>query len=342
MISRRQAAIGVVFWVLIFGAFVALAGVGEFLDTIGQLSTSRIGAMLGVNGVGTVAMGLALYVIARDVGLGFSAIESIFLNTTVGLAHNLTPFGQAGGIPVAGAILSRRTDRPYEECLAALSAKDIVGFVPAVLVFIIGGGYLAVFGQTLPSQARPLLAAFAVVVVLVVSVVVLIYRYPDPAYRMLGRLVTWVNRTVARVPLIPSLEEAAVRERLENFSQTIGSVASHPPTVVAASAMTTTAVTSQGILLWLTLGGVGVELSPVLAVFIVPVSLLASGLPLPGGSGGVEGLQVLLVVGVSGAAASTVITAVIVSRGLVYWTPIVVGSATLVSIELKQRILARK
>ncbi|PSP15440.1 hypothetical protein BRC62_07505 [Halobacteriales archaeon QH_10_67_13] len=313
MISRRQAAIGVVFWLLIFGGFVALAGVGDFIETASQISPSRFAVMLGANGLGVLAMGLALYVIAHNVGLGFSAIESVFLNTTVGLAHNLTPFGQAGGIPVSGAILSRQTDRPYEECLAVLSAKDIVGFVPAILVFVVGGGYLALFGRSVPGRLRPLVAAFSLFVVIVVSVAALIYRYPEPAYRVLSRLVAWINRTVARLPLIPSLDPTEVQT-------------------------TTTAVGSQGILLWLTLGGVGVELSPVLTVFIIPVSLLASGLPLPGGSGGVESLQVLLVVAASGAAASTVITAVLVSRGLVYWTPIIMGSITLFVIEVRDRL----
>ncbi len=338
MISRRQAAIGVVFWLLIFGGFVALAGVGDFIETADQISPARFAVMLGANGLGVLAMGLALYVIAHNVGLGFSPIESVFLNTTVGLAHNLTPFGQAGGIPVSGAILSRQTDRPYEECLAVLSAKDIVGFVPAILVFVVGGGYLALFGRSVPGRLRPLVAAFTLFVVIVVSVAALVYRYPEPAYRVLSRLVAWVNRTVARLPLIPSLDPTEVQTRLDNFSESIGSIASNPPTVVAASALTTTAISSQGILLWLTLGGVGVELSPVLAVFIIPVSLLASGLPLPGGSGGVESLQVLLVVAASGAAASTVITAVLVSRGLVYWTPIILGSITLFVIEVRDRL----
>ncbi len=338
MLSRRQAVIGVLFWLLIFAAFVALAGVGEFIDTASQISPSRFAAMLGANGLGTIAMGLALYLIARNVGLGFSPIESVFINTAVGLAHNLTPFGQAGGIPVSGAILSRWTDRSYEKCLAVISAKDIVGFVPAIFFFITGGAYLVLFDPSVPGRLRPLLAAFTIFVVVIVSLAVLIYRYPDPAYRVLSRLVALANRTVARLPAIPSLDPTDVQARLDNFSQSISSIASNPPTVVAASTLTTTAVTSQGILLWLTLGGVGVELSPALTTFIIPVSLLASGLPLPGGSGGVESFQVLLVVAASGAAASTVITAVVVSRGLVYWTPIILGSITLFTMEVGDRL----
>lgn len=337
MIGRRQAAVGVASWVVVFAIFVVIAGPGEFIDNASQLSPARFAMMLAVNGTGTVAMGIALYLMARRVGLGFSPVESVFLNTTVGLAHNLTPFGQAGGIPVSGAILSRRTDRPYEECLAALSAKDVVGFVPAVVIFVFGGGYLTAFGRSTPAAFRRYIAAFAVVVALGITIAALVYWYQTVAFRLMSRLVAWMNRIVARLPRVPSLDEQEVQARIENFADSVESVTSDPPTVVAASAMTTTAVTSQGILLWLTLTGVGVSIAPAVTVFIIPVSLLASALPLPGGSGGVEALQTLLAVAATDAQGATVLTAVVVSRGLVYWTPIVLGSMTFVTMEIREQ-----
>ncbi|ERG89749.1 MAG: putative integral membrane protein [halophilic archaeon J07HX5] len=320
-----------------FAIFVVIVGPNEFISNASQLSPARFSVMLAVNGAVTVATGIALYLIARNVGLGFSPVESVFLNTTAELAHNLTPFGQAGGIPVSGAILSRRTDRPYEECLAALSAKDIVGFVPAIVIFVFGGGYLTAFDRSIPAAFRRYIAAFAVVVTLGVTVGVLVYRYQAAAFRRISRIIAWINRIVARLPRGSSLDEQEVQARIENFSDSVESVASDPPTVVAASAMTTAAVTAQGILLWLTLTGVGVSITPVVTVFIIPISLLASALPLPGGSGGVEALQTILTVAATGAPGATVLTAVVVSRGLVYWTPIVLGSMTFITMEIREQ-----
>jgi uncharacterized protein (TIRG00374 family) len=337
MLSKRKAAIGVGFWVLIFGAFVTLAGVGDFVDRLTAISSFEIALLLATVAAGTLAMGLCFYVIARSLDLGLGLIESIFLNTSIGLAHNLTPFGQAGGEPIAAAIVSQRSDRPYEECLAALSAKDIVSFVPAILVFTFGGGYIVLFERSVPEQLRPLFAAFTAVVVIAVTTFFAIRRYPTVTRATLHRLVGGLNRVVSHLPYITGFDEDEIEHRIHNFSDSMGQVAADRPTVVLSSAFATTAFVLQGYLLWLALQAVGVDIPVILAVFIVPVSLLASGLPLPGGSGGVESVQVLLILATTaGAATAPTITAVVLSRGLVFWTPIVLGSLTLATVQAQE------
>jgi len=334
MISKRQAVVGVLFWVLIFGAFVTLAGIGDFVDTLGTISSRELVWILGAVAVGVVSMGSCLHVICRSIGLGSSVIETIFLNTSVSLAHNLTPFGQAGGAPIGAVILSQRFEGEYEECLAALSIKDIVSFTPAILVFVFGGGYIVFFEPAVPEQLRPLFGGFALLVVLVVSSVLAIRLRPSVVRRLLQRLAGAVNRIAARIPFVPSLEPEDLADRLRNFSDSIADVASDRVTVTVASALATSAFVAQGCLLWLTLDAVGVEIPVALAVFIVPVSLLASGLPLPGGSGGVESVQILMIFATTGASRTPTITAVVLSRGLVFWTPIVLGSITLLVLQL--------
>jgi len=334
MLSKRQIASGVIIWLLVFGAFVTLAGAGEFVETLSEIAPTETATIFVALATGLVAMGSVLYVITRSLDLGFSFVEAVFLNTTVNLAHNLTPFGQAGGEPIGAAILSRRTSSHYEECLAALSAKDVISFVPAILMFVVGGIYIALFEQSVPGELRPLFAAFALVVLVVIGAVVAIHRRPAATRRVLQRVVGAVNRTLARLPLVPSFEEAEIERRLRTFSDSIGAIASDRPTIVLASALATVAFTAQGVLLWLALAAVGINVPVALAIFIVPVSLLASGLPLPGGSGGVESVQVLMLLATTGADESLTIIAVVLSRGLVYWTPIVLGSLTLIGLQI--------
>jgi len=336
MLDKRQAITGILIWVLVFGAFVTLAGVDEFVEKLSAISWAEGVLIFSAVGVGVVAMGSTLYVLGRSVGLGFSLIESIFLNTTVSLAHNLTPFGQAGGAPIGAAILSRHTDRSFEECLATLSAKDVVSFVPAILVFTIGGPYFALFGRSIPDELRPVFAIFTLVVFLVCGTVFMIYRYPERTRGILHRLANALNRGLDRLPYVPSIDEDDVEERLDNFADSLGGIAADRPAVVLASALATTSFLAQGCLLWITLGAVGVEVPIALAIFTVPVSLLASGLPLPGGTGGVESVQVLVIVAVAGANPSWTLTAVVLSRGLVYWTPIVLGSLSLVGFQIRE------
>jgi len=335
MLSKRQVVVGVLFWLLIFGAFVVLAGIGDFVETLSTISFDELAVMLSAVAVGVVSMGSCLYVLVRNLGLGLSLVETIFLNTAVSLAHNLTPFGQAGGVPIGAAILSTRSESNYEEFFAALSMKDLISFVPAILVFVIGGSYILLYEQSVPDQLRPLFGIFAAAVVLICGAVLLVNRYSAAAHRLLERLVAWVNRTVARFPLVPELDSEELQDRLDNFSASIGQIASDRGTVILASALATTAFVAQGTLLWLTLGAVGVEVPWALAVFIVPVSLLASGLPLPGGSGGVESVQILMILAVAGTTSTPTITAVVLSRGLVFWTPIVLGSLTLFTLKIQ-------
>jgi uncharacterized protein (TIRG00374 family) len=335
MLSRKQAASGVLLWLLVFAVFVALTGLGDFVDTVARITPTEFLIIFFAVAVGLVAMGTCLYIFARSLDLGLSPVESIFLNTSVNLAHNLTPFAQAGGAPIGAAILSKRAKGQYEECLAAISAKDIVSFVPAILVFVFGSLYIAVFEQSVPDPVRPLLGAFALFVVGIVGAVVGVRLYPAVTRDALHRLVGGANRLIAWLPLLPSLDESEVEHRVENFADSIGDVAADRSSVVLASAMATTSFLAQGTLLWLTLGAVGLEVSFALAVFAVPLSLLASGLPLPGGSGGVESVQILFLGAMTAVEPAATIPAVVLSRGLVYWTPIVVGSLTLFGLQIQ-------
>jgi len=340
-IRSRHVIIGVITWGAIFGAFILLAGPTEFIEEASELSDRRLAAILLVNALGTISMGLVLYTVSRGAGLNVSPIESIFLNTTVNLANNFTPFGQASGLPAGGVIMSRWTGQSFEKSVAALSTKEVVGFTPGILVMLFGGLYIVLYDAAIPDQIRTLVAVFTVSIALFVVVVALVYRNPDPAKRAIRWFISKLNRALAYLPRISPLDRDEIEKRVDNFSGAVEQISTNRPIVVAAATLTTFATVTQGILLWLALGGVGVSSSLALIVFIVPISLLASAIPTPGGSGGIEGAQILLVFAMTGGTRAEVITAVVVTRGLVYWTPIVVGTLTLTGIQFKKRWLSR-
>lgn len=332
MIERRRLALGAGVSLVAFGALVALVGFGDFGRTVAAVPPARLAVILATAVGGIVAMGASFYVISRSLDLGLSPVEAVFLYTSVNLAHNLTPFGQAGGEPLGAAVVSRRSERPYEECLATISALDAVNFVPAVLIFVFGGSYLVLYERTVPPELRPLFAAFTLLVAVATAVVLGVRRYPTATRSALQRAAGALNRSVGRLPFVAVFDEAEVERRVGNFSNAIGRIASNRRTVVLSSALSTVAITTQGCLLWLSVHAVGADIPLVLAVFVVPVSLLASALPLPGGSGGVEGVQILVISATTGSIAAPTITAVVLSRGLVYWTPVVLGSLTVAAV----------
>jgi uncharacterized protein (TIRG00374 family) len=335
MISKRKAAFGILIWLLILGGFVALTGINEFLSTLETITAAEMGIILLPIAASVLLMGSTLYILARDLRLGISWVEAIFLNTSISLAHNLTPFGQAGGAPVGAAVLSDRSGQPYEKCLAAISMKDMISFVPTLVIFLIGGPYLMVYDQSLPPEMRPLFGVFAILVVIALGAVAAVRRYPTALKNHLARLATGANRATSRLPLLPSITEGEVRHRVDNFSLALGEIATNRVTLLLASGFTISAFVAQGTLLWLTLQAVGVDIPIMLAIFIVPVSLFAAGLPLPGGSGGVEAVQIIIIGGLASAATGPTTVAVVLSRGLVYWTPIVLGSISLVVFQLQ-------
>lgn len=338
MLSKKQVVSGIIIWALVYTVFVLIAGPRDFIDHLDKITPHDLALILTAVGVGVVAMGSCLYVISRNIGLGFGLVETIFLNTSVSLAHNLTPFGQAGGAPIGAAILSQRSNGRYEECLAAISVKDMVSFVPAIFVFVIGGAYIVVFDHSIPNVIRPMIGAFTGAVFIITLIFVALYRYPEFMRGLLERLVASVNRLLGRLPLLPSVDEEDVEESLTNFADSIAKIGSDRKTVVLASLLATTSFVAQGTLLWLALTALGVEIPVVLAIFIVQVSLLASGLPLPGGSGGVEGVQILIIIAMAGATRAPTVAAVVLSRGLVFWTPIIIGSLTLLAFQFEKRV----
>jgi uncharacterized protein (TIRG00374 family) len=335
-ISRRHVVFGILTWIGIYSVFVLLAGPTEFVEEASELSQRRLAAILLLNALGTVLMGLVLYTVSRGAGLNVSPIESIFLNTTVNLANNFTPFGQASGLPAGGVIMSRWTGQSFEKSVAALSTKELVGFTPGILVMLFGGSYIVLYDATIPDQIRSLVAVFTVSIALFVVVLGLVYRNPDPAKRIIQRFMTTLNRGLVYLPGLSRVDDAEIQRRVDSFSGSVEKISTNRPVVFAAATLTTTATVTQGVLLWLALGGVGVSISLALVLFIVPVSLLASALPTPGGSGGIEGAQILLLLATTGGERAAIITAVVVTRGLVYWTPIIVGSLTLTGIQFKK------
>jgi uncharacterized protein (TIRG00374 family) len=340
-LSRRHVVAGVLAWVAIVGVFVLLAGPTEFVDAATGISRSRLAAMLLMKAIGTVFMGLVLYTVSRSVGLDLTPIETIFLNTTVTLAKRFSPFGQASGVPIGGVIISRWTGQSFEKSVAAVSMKEIVGFTPGILVFVFGGSYVVLFSPSIPDQIRSVVLVFTLGVVALVVAVALIYRRPEGAKRVIHRMFAGLNRGLVYVPLVSKIDEEEVESRVDTFLESMAMVTSDKTAVVVACSLRTAAVITQGILLWLTLGGVGISVPVVLTVLIIPVSLLAAGLPTPGGSGGVEGVQILFLLAVTGGSGeAAIITAVTISRGIIYWSPVVIGSLTLGGIGAKRRWLS--
>lgn len=327
--SGRQLLLYAAVPAAVFLVLINLVGVDRFVTTLVELPHGTIALLVAIALVGIVAFGLTFHVVGRRLGLGLSPHRSISLYTVVILADHLTPFGQAGGEPVGAYIIARRTGRPYERCLGTLSAVDVINFLPAIAVFIAGGGYLALIERSIPPGLRPIAGAFSLLVVAVVTVVGSVYVYPTRARRLLHRLIERINRALSWVPWVDSIESDQLHRRIDGYATTLATIAGDRRTIALAGGFAMAAFVAQGLVLWVAVGAIGPSISLVLAVVIVPVSLMAAVIPLPGGGGGIEGIQIALLGIFAGLSPETAITAVVLSRGIVYWLPVVLGTGLL-------------
>lgn len=101
MTDARTLLLGAAVAVGIFGLLIAAIGLDEFVHALQAITLGEFGLLLGTALFGIAAMGSSFHAISRHLGLGFSRIEAVALFTGINLAHNLTPFGQAGGRPSA-------------------------------------------------------------------------------------------------------------------------------------------------------------------------------------------------------------------------------------------------
>lgn len=329
--GRRRLAIGLVVPLLVFTVLISLVGVDEFVASLQTFSWTTLIGLFGLALAGLLAMGGSFAVVAGGVGLGLGRVHAIVAYTEVNLADNLTPFGQAGGEPVAALFVSRRSERPYEEGLAAVSALDVINFIPAIIVLGVGGVYVAVFDRTVPGELRPIIGGFAIVVICVSIAVLLVQARSDVAKRWVSSIVVWLNGVLATIPVLATLSTADPAGRVDGYTRALGRVAVSRRRIVMAGTLSTLAFVMQGLVLWGAMTALGGSLSPAVAVIIIPISLTAAIIPLPGGGGGIEGVQVILLGALAGISPPTSITAVVLSRGLVYWLPVVVGGLSILS-----------
>ncbi|WP_254537788.1 lysylphosphatidylglycerol synthase transmembrane domain-containing protein [Halomarina litorea] len=323
--DTRTVVVGFVGGCLAFGLVFWLVGVDSVLSA---LRDARPRYLLGVLLAATVwlcSWGLSLRVVLGSLGERRGVFESLVVFAGATFANNVTPFGQAGGEPLSALLISRATDRDYEDGLATIASVDALHFVPTLTLGLLGLGFVATritFGQRLEYVAATVLALAVVVPVGVYVGWTNRYRIE----RAVVRALTPVVRTVANaLPVVSTPADDAVERRIEGFFESIERVGSDRRRLALAVGFSALGWVALATSLWLALASLGVSVPYLVTFLAVPVGDLAALAPTPGGLGGVEALLIGLLVAVSPAAVGTVSAAVLIHRAATYWLPTVVG-----------------
>lgn len=326
MWERRLGAslLGVAGAAVVLLALFFIVGGRGVLGALAGADRTLVAATLGFGLCWLFAWSLMLRAVLGSLGVSIPVGRAFFVYAGAVFANNVTPFGQAGGEPIAALVISRVSDARYEAGLAGIASVDVLNVVPSISLVLVGVGYYA----TEVAVGDRLLIAVGTAVGLVggVSAALLL------GWRYRWSLVAGVSGAVASIGthLRTSRFDAAdverdLVERLSRFFGHIEQVATDRRRLAAVLGLSLVGWLFQGAALLAAFAAVGYDVPAYVVLFVIPLANLGGATPLPGGLGGIEAAFVALLVPTTGIAAADVTAAVLVYRAAIYWMPVAVG-----------------
>ncbi|UPM42580.1 lysylphosphatidylglycerol synthase transmembrane domain-containing protein [Halocatena salina] len=323
--NARSIIAGFVGSLLVLAAMYWLIGVDQ---TVSKLSMANTGVLVFVFVGATcwiISWGLALRTVLGVLGSTISPLKSTAIFSGVLFANNVTPFGQAGGEPISGLLISRATDRRYETGLAAIASVDALNFIPSIVLAVCGMGYLFVTTTFVGDLRYAAGTVFALALLVPIGFYLgwqYRYRLEHATVAVITPIVRFIRHTLLRRK---PLEEAAIERRIEGFFTAIERVGSTPRKLAFALGLSSLGWIAQAVCLWLSLFALDHAVSPSVVLIAVPLGAIAGVTPLPGGLGGVD----LVLIGIISALVTinqpTIAAAVLIHRSAIYLFPTIVG-----------------
>jgi len=324
--DRWATVVGFLGAAVVLALLVWVVGIDDILTQLRGIDPRYLLGILGVAVVWLFFWGMALRTVLGALDAPISVVMGALVFAGAVFSNNVTPFGQAGGEPVSGYLISRATDSEYETGLAAIASVDAIHFVPSVGYALIGLTFV-VAGAV--QFGRNLVFATTAVVALAVGIPAAAYfgwQYRYELEAAVVRAVTPIIRFVGRVvPRKSPPTAATIERRIESFFAAIDRVAGSPVTLGEAIGFSALGWLALCTSLWVSLFALGHPVPFSAVLLVVPMGAVAGMTPLPGGLGGVDAVLIALLVSTTGVSAATAGAAVLVHRGATYVFPTVVG-----------------
>jgi uncharacterized protein (TIRG00374 family) len=287
---------------LTVGVFVAMAGYGDFGDTVAKISDLPVRYLFAGLGLAMANYLLrylrwALYLRVLKIGVPFNVSILVFLS---GLAMSITP-GKTGEL-VKCYLLNNKTGAPVGRSAPVVVMERLTDVISVIILGLTGFALL-------PTP---------VVVVLAVALVVAV-----------SALMFGVSRHASRLAGLPILSRWSVllQDSHEGFKELATA-----RVMVAGVAIGAVAWFAEGLALWVILKGIGSDVALVRALPIYAAATLVGAVTaLPGGLVGTEGsmLAFLQQSGVTKAAASA---STVLIRLVTLWFAVAVGLLALLAL----------
>lgn len=314
---------------LLAGLFVVVGG-PTVLESLSTADPALVVATFGLALCWLLAWSLMLRTILGTLGVEVPIGRAFLVYSGAVFAHNVTPFGQAGGEPIAALLISKASGARYETGLVGIASVDVVNVVPSISLVFVGVAYYA----TNFAVGDRLLTAVGTAVVLVAGT----SASMGLAWRYRRSIVSRVSGSAAAVVsgfgsrrFDPVDVEREVTRRMSRFFDHIEQVAADRRQLGLVLGLSLAGWLFQTVALVVAFAAVGYSVPIYVALFVIPLANLAGVTPLPGGLGGIEAAFVALLVSTTGIAAPVVTAAVLVYRAAIYWMPVLVGGGSVMA-----------
>jgi uncharacterized protein (TIRG00374 family) len=255
-----------------------------------------------------------------DVDIPFPKLSVTYIAAT--FADYMTPFGRAGGGPFVAYVLSRDERASFEDSLASIVTSDALNLVP-FFTFAAVGFLALVFTGEFPSGARTLLWGLGALFVVLPLLAYLFWTRREAV----ERLADWVISPVAR--RTDRIDPHGIRDRVDEFYGLVDRMAVDRRAIAKTLGFAFVGWIFFALPLYFAALTLGVHLSPLVVLFVVPASTVAGFVPTPGGLGGVEAAIVGLVVALTALGPETAAALALVYRVASFVYVLVLGGGAM-------------
>ncbi|OAQ52447.1 hypothetical protein HTG_12550 [Natrinema mahii] len=322
--NRRAFLVGAVGTIAVFAVLFFAVGARDIVDSLLSAKPSLVVATFVLAVAWLVAWSLMLRTVLAGLGIRVPVGKSFLVYAGAVFANNVTPFGQAGGEPVAALLISKVSDARYETGLVGIASVDVLNVVPSISLILVGVGYYA----TTAALGETLETAVSFAIVLIAGIVVamgLVWRYHETIIDRLPGIVAPRLGKLGIERFQSDTLEADIADRLDRFFENIERVATDRWRLAAVVGLSLCGWLFQVAALTAAFAALGYSVPPYVLLFVIPLANLAGAAPLPGGLGGIEAVFVTLLVPTTGIAASAITAAVLIFRAAIYWMPVLIG-----------------
>jgi hypothetical protein len=255
-----------------------------------------------------------------DVEIPFARLSVTYIAAT--FADYITPFGRAGGGPFVAYVLSRHDRVNFQDSLASIVTADTLNLVPFFSFAAVGFLALIATGE-FPSGARTLLWGLGALFVVLPLVAYLFWTRREAVERLADGVISPLARRTDRI------DPHGIRDRVDEFYGLVDRMAVDRRAIAKTLGFAFVGWVFFTLPLYFAALTLGVDLSPLVVLFVVPASTIAGFVPTPGGLGGVEAAIVGLVVALTALGPETAAALALVYRAASFVYVLVLGGGAM-------------